>query len=357
MSTTISRENNFNLIRIIAALQVVFTHTLLHLDIRGNWLEYIGEKFILYFPGVPIFFTVSGFLIYWSYENAKGNNKKYFINRFLRLYPALWICLLVLIGLIINDYPGSALSLITSKMFLLWIFLQASFFQFYTPDLLRFWGVHTPNGSLWTIIVEIQFYLFVPLFYYLLSKLKKLKDALFILFFLVCVVLNFYVGSLDQENTLTKLITVSVFPYLYFFLTGVFAYKYWDYIRKIVEGKFLIWFTIYVVYILFFGNYLGYSLKAYLIENPFNFVTSLLLSLLTLSAAFTKIDLSEKILKGNDISYGVYIYHMLVVNFFVQREWIGSNIYFFEVFIIVLTLAWLSWHFIEKRALLLKNRF
>jgi peptidoglycan/LPS O-acetylase OafA/YrhL len=357
LENIISRENNFNIIRLLAALQVVFTHTLLHLEIRGNWLEYIGEKFIFYFPGVPIFFTVSGFLIYWSFENSNSNLKKYFINRFLRLYPALWVCLILLVALLIYDFPGDKLAFARSNALLIWLGLQASFFQFYTPDLLRFWGVHTPNGSLWTIVVEIQFYLIVPFLYFIINKFRQKIDYLPAILFTIFITLNLFVGSLNQDNTLVKIATVSVFPYLFYFYFGVIAYKYWNKLKFLFEGQFLLWFTLYVSYIVVFGNILGYSLKSYFIQNVFNLVTSLLLASLTLSAAFTKNSLSEKILRGNDISYGLYIYHMLVVNFFVQRYWVADNYYFFLVFLIVIILAWLSWRVIERKALMRKNKF
>lgn len=59
--------NNFDLIRFLAACQVVYTHGIHHLRIEGPIFS-IFEKFIQYFPGVPIFlqsvvFLFSGRLI------------------------------------------------------------------------------------------------------------------------------------------------------------------------------------------------------------------------------------------------------------------------------------------------------
>ena len=66
----IFKVNNFDLIRLIAALQVVFDHCLDHLKIDQKWF-FLSEISRL-FPGVPIFFFVSGFLISKSYENNKN---------------------------------------------------------------------------------------------------------------------------------------------------------------------------------------------------------------------------------------------------------------------------------------------
>jgi len=63
--------------------QVVFVHAAEHLN-------FAIPAIIGHFPGVPAFFFVSGFLIYASYLNAPG--RRYFENRFLRLFPALVFC-------------------------------------------------------------------------------------------------------------------------------------------------------------------------------------------------------------------------------------------------------------------------
>lgn len=94
MKTLPSFNNNFDLIRLLAALQVVFRHIFYDFDFQNSILNLIRD-IILAFPGVPIFFMVSGFLIYWSFERNQDNITKFFKNRCLRIYPALWVCLLI----------------------------------------------------------------------------------------------------------------------------------------------------------------------------------------------------------------------------------------------------------------------
>ena len=60
------KVNNFDLLRILAALQVVLAHTRVHLDIQRLPLWSLVEAF----PGVPIFFAISGFLISASFERT-----------------------------------------------------------------------------------------------------------------------------------------------------------------------------------------------------------------------------------------------------------------------------------------------
>lgn len=346
----INRINNFDIIRLVAALQVVYRHSQHHFEL-GGWYEKIGTYFLNYFPGVPIFFTISGFLIFWSFDRNSDNLKKYFRNRFLRLFPALWFCLLLTVFLLLLDAPSIS-SITSSKSFWLWLAGQISVLQFWTPENLRFWGVGTPNGSLWTIIIEIQFYLLVPFIYFIINK--KFQNLFVILMFVLSLTANIYFGSFDEENIIYKVGAVSILPYLYNFLFGVLAYVYWQKISKIVEGKSLFWFSLYVVYIIIFGNILGINLNSYYLYSPLQFLSNVILCFVVLSAAFSYNSFSNRVLNHNDISYGVYIFHMLVINFFVERDLIGKPVYMLLTFLITIAIAIFSWKFVEKPALKLK---
>jgi peptidoglycan/LPS O-acetylase OafA/YrhL len=67
--------------------------------------------------------------------------------------------------------------------------------------------------------------------------------------------------------------------------------------------------------------------------------------------AFTHPQLSDRLLRRNDISYGVYIYHMPVVNLLVTLGLVGRAIGFPIVMCVVLVCAGLSWRLVEKPAL------
>ena len=61
------------------------------------------------------------------------------------------------------------------------------------------------------------------------------------------------------------------------------------------------------------------------------------------------------LLKGNDISYGLYIYHMPILNVFVTLGLMHEINYLYIVLITAFALALLSWVLIEKKALQLKE--
>lgn len=92
----ISRENNFDIIRLLASLQVIIIHCIYHLEINSISNTYLIELF----PGVLMFFCISGFLIMSSFDR-NPNIKKYTINRILRIFPGLHICLIVTLFLLL----------------------------------------------------------------------------------------------------------------------------------------------------------------------------------------------------------------------------------------------------------------
>ena len=83
------KTNNFDLIRLAAALQVALTHALG--DMGSGERLWLLRLFTELFPGVPIFFFISGFLISKSFEKNPVL-REYALNRCLRIYPALVVC-------------------------------------------------------------------------------------------------------------------------------------------------------------------------------------------------------------------------------------------------------------------------
>ena len=340
----ISRENNFDVIRVLASLQVIIIHCITHLEINSIYNTYI----IKLFPGVLMFFCMSGFLIMSSFDR-NPNIKKYTINRILRIFPGLHISLIfTLFLLLILDIIK--ITELFSVPVLTWIFAQLTFFQFWTPDVLRTWGVGTPNGSLWTIAVELQFYIILPILVLCFKKIKLIYKILVLGITLTLVNYFLPINYGLNENIIDKLVAVSFIPYFSFFLTGVIIYLFWIKIKVIFEGKAIIWLIIYLIYCF------SYDLQPSYHPEGFQFLANLLLSILTISAAFTYPKLG-KFLKGNDISYGLYIYHMLVINTMIHLGFSKRFEYLLITILITTILSVLSWLLIEKKALSLKNKF
>lgn len=334
-------QNNFDLIRLFAATQVAITHTASHLGIESRFLDALEL-----FPGVPIFFFVSGYLIYGSYAHSiKGAhpNINFFIKRFLRLYPALWLCFgLSLLSVWQSGYFGTVS--VSFRDFAPWALAQATFFQFFNPDFMRGYGVGTLNGSLWTISVELQFYFLTPLLFILINKVNiRVIAALFLM--LVCVnVLNAHMNS--GEKIYQKLFNASFAPWLYMFVFGAMAYKFSGVIEFIKKINFFIILSAYIASYFITKN-LGWG-------NDINPIAYFLLVMLVIKSAYTLPTLSDRVLKRNDISYGIYIFHMPIVNYLLYKGIMGLTGFLLGLFL-TFSIALCSWFLFEKRVLSLKN--
>ena len=83
--------NNFDLLRLFAAMQVFYMHGVATLELpRGGLLFQV----LAAFPGVPVFFVISGFLVTDSY--LRSSVPGYALKRVIRIYPALIANIIVL---------------------------------------------------------------------------------------------------------------------------------------------------------------------------------------------------------------------------------------------------------------------
>lgn len=338
----INHQNNFDLIRLLAAIQVLFVHCDEHLKLGIGWI-----KWLELFPGVPIFFVISGFLVSASYERS-NSLYLYATNRILRIYPGLWVCFLASLVSVFLIYQP----LIIASEFLYWVAAQLSIAQFYNPDFLRGYGIGVLNGSLWTIPVEIQFYALTPIIYFLFEKLKWKKWILAAIFF--CFILinqGYQTLNTGHQDIRVKLIGVSALPYLYMFMLGIFLQRYWASLGQCLKKNIFILLILYIAIALIFSE-LGIPVAG----NKINPISSTLLGCITVCLAHKMPGIAKKLLNGNDISYGIYIYHMPIINAFIHLEKI-SYIFFFAILFLSIFFATLSWLFVEKPALKLKNIF
>ena len=147
-SSQIFYVNNFDILRLITALLVLVNHSFTHLQIPvPNWYAFIQP-----FQPVPMFFVMSGFLISSSLER-NSDLYQYFTNRFSRIFPGLWVCVLLTI-VVFSVLAGVNFLHVEA---IPWLIAQFAGF-IYTPSFLNDFGYGSYNGSLWTLVVELQFY-------------------------------------------------------------------------------------------------------------------------------------------------------------------------------------------------------
>ena len=347
------RVNNFDLIRLLAALEVAIHHTLKHFDLTDHWLFHSTS----WLPGVPIFFFVSGFLISRSYEN-NSRIAEYSRNRALRIYPALVLCtILAVISAFATGYLST--QSFSPSHFAAWILGQVTVFQFYGPDFMRGFGSGVLNGSLWTVTVELQFYVLIPMIYWMLTRASKSRGqrmamlSVLILLFIVPNVIFQQLKLNDQfsDHLLMKLAHVSFLPWVYMFMLGIFAQQNFLKIHQFVRGRAVPIACAYALISYLTIHYFGWTTG-----NEIHPALFPLLAVTVLSLAYTVPTLSDRILHKNDISYGVYIYHMPIVNIMMYYGLVSQFGYAALALIFTVVASICSWFFVEKIAIRRKKR-
>src|SRR5438309_4068954 len=91
------RANNFDALRLLAALSVVFSHSFLIAEgseANEPFVRITGNQCILGLVGVFVFFVISGYLVTESYcrHPAPG---RFALRRTLRIYPGLIVNVLI----------------------------------------------------------------------------------------------------------------------------------------------------------------------------------------------------------------------------------------------------------------------
>lgn len=338
-----SRDNNLNLIRFIAATMVLVSHSFaLYTGDPDTepWRKTLGMS--MGGVAVDIFFCASGFLVAGSLL-ASRNVRDFLLARALRIYPGLWVALLltvVVVGLLAStEPPGRFFSAYETWKYLLRNGVMVSGAEFQLPGAFAnnpFKGA--VNGSLWTLPFELRAYLILLLLWLVASWKRGIATAGFkTAVKLACaVVVVWAVGSTlaGQPNKFLTLLAV--------FLLGAL-------LRLIADRVVLSRWALMALLTLLAGSLL-LGTKAFWLVYLFVMPYALL------SFAYLPAGVLRRFNGVGDYSYGIYIYafpiQQLVVANGVSSSWevVGASFSF------TLIAAIASWHLIEKRALSFRER-
>lgn len=150
------KENNLDLLRFTLALIVFFEHS------NNIWSEYYNvEKsalliFNLSHLAVTTFFVVSGMLTYLSYSRDP-NFLRFYVRRFFRIFPSYWLVIVIQSIIFIVFFYGFYNEYDLLKYFFSNLFTA----NFLMPTFID--SVRAINGSLWTIKIEVLYYLLLPI--------------------------------------------------------------------------------------------------------------------------------------------------------------------------------------------------
>lgn len=345
------RDNNFNFIRLLAALSVIFSHsyplaigTEIVEPFRADLNITVGSM------AVDVFFLTSGFLVAASLM-TRQSALEFICARVLRIFPGLWAMLLVTVFLL-----GSALTTMSIRDYLTDGAVFAYFAKcatlvtgvsFYLPGIFETNPYGTGvNGSLWTLPFEIGMYGILLAAWMLLSIINIKRFDLFkitIVAFSVGSVLYLLVGyfrhGLPSEFELHR--TYRFQSLFFMFFTG--AAFYILRCRILLSSRLFVFFSIAL-----FGSLVN--------KHAFYVVYLLALPYVLFYLAYIPKGRLREFNRLGDYSYGVYIYAFPIQQGIVYLA-NGVSPILLSVISVPITLfcAYLSWHLIEKRALCLKD--
>jgi peptidoglycan/LPS O-acetylase OafA/YrhL len=329
------RLNNFDLLRLALAVAVACEHAYL-VGLPPLRLGAFGAVFDGY-AAVECFFVISGYLIFQSWE-ASSSLRSYAAKRIRRVYPAYAtvVIAMALAGALLTTLTPAAY--FTSPAWLRYLGANLLFLNFLQPTLP---GVFTAaaepwvNGPLWTIKIEVMFYMTVPLLALLRRRIA-----------FVWIFAALYVGSVAWAqlfDTLRIATGRDVYAILErqlpgqmaFFVSGGLLYYYADAFRRRAG--------------LFAAIGLAVVIAHYKFDLPWLYPTALAAVVIYAAEGLPYLGNFGRF---GDMSYGLYVVHYPVLQVIAALGLSALPAAAFAAGLaIAILLAFLSWHLIEKPTL------
>ena len=188
-----SRIQYLDGLRGVAIFLVIFYHAF------SRWHSIVpyGDE-LRYFPlfhygrfGVQLFFMISGFVIFMSLERSK-NFPEFMIRRWIRLFPAMLICSLIIYSTTSFFYERPAGIPEFSALLPGLTFIEPYWWQLILGS-----PVGELEGAFWSLYVEIKLYLVAGIFYFLIGG-QRMIWVMIGLFLVAAIVL--FLGPVFQEH-------------------------------------------------------------------------------------------------------------------------------------------------------------
>jgi len=333
-------DNNFNLLRVLAAFAVLYSHSYALSDGTGA-----GEPFRALLGmslggiAVDIFFIISGFLVCGSLLRRQSS-VDFLKGRFYRVFPALLV-MVTLTVLLLGPW--------LTRLSLSEYFASKEVFKYFYKNATLLGGVTyklpgvfesnpyplAVNGSLWTLPVELRMYGYLLGLWLLFGLLRCRQMQFFriavVAVFLVAVALRLYeYFQLPEENVKLRLLSM--------FFAGAAFQVLSRHVR--LDARFF-WMVL-----------LSLAFAAVIDKQAFFAVYSLFLSYVVLFLACRPVGVLRGFNRLGDYSYGVYLYAFPVqqtIAFLVLGVGVWEMVFLSSI--ITLFLAIFSWHFVEKPSL------
>lgn len=335
-------QNNFDFLRLLFATLVIFSHSFPLTTQEEIVAVSTNGQIGLGHLSVTIFFIMSGYLIFISLKNS-SSIVDYFWKRCLRLFPALFVMLLITLVVAVIVHTGGN------------IFAQRDFYTYLPSNMLLF-NVHyvingvfvdnpypkTINGSLWSLYYEFIMYVLVGLFFPFRNNRKVVLLILTGIVILSASASIFNPHFLEPQFEKLNIGTIELYRLTASFFSGALLSQLnIKWLNK--SFTWIITFAILVISVLL---------------GVFPVVSIFVLPVFIISFGLSFFKWLSVVPRAiGDISYGVYIYGFLVQQ--TLMNYFDLNPYVLTVFSVLITyvFAYFSWHVVEKPTLKFKKLF
>ncbi|MGZ3811159.1 MAG: acyltransferase family protein [Mucilaginibacter sp.] len=345
---------SIDIARAVAALGVFYYHQQLGSVIA----HYSGLKWFAYTDAfgatyaVPLFFLISGYCIHLS--NIKYVRSKqplpigeYYKRRLLRIYPPYAVA--VIFSVAANYIINRADHIPKNDFFVHLLLLQGFTINYFSSI----------NIVLWTISIELAFYILYPIFYYLRLRFS-LNYALACTFVVSCISIVYFFTKTD----ISLYQRYCVFNLWFAWCCG--AYLADKKVLNTDDLKKSIYKIVYgVIFVAFFALKIVNQPKLAIIDYQLNILiwTAPLMFLLSNEKWFSyRKSIFFKALAAIGLSsYSLYLFHepLIAIKNFAVHELLPAKLQSIGVFVgflIIPVITWFSYKYIEKPFMVKKRK-
>lgn len=147
-------------LRAVAAVGVIVTHVAFHTSVDQS--SPLGAVFARFDFFVAVFFALSAFLL-WRKHRSDHRWGRYYFRRFARIVPGYLVCAVTVL-LLLPDAFGASIAQALAQLTLT---------QIYVPD-----GLIEGLTHIWSLCVEVAFYLILPLLAEALAPLRSRRHRI-----------------------------------------------------------------------------------------------------------------------------------------------------------------------------------
>jgi exopolysaccharide production protein ExoZ len=290
-----SRIYNLDYLRGLAALGIMVYHYL-------SWTlgdfesDTILGRIGIY--GVSIFYILSGLTLFHVYFHRMkpdfGDLKTFYKKRALRIFPLLWLVVIATILIFSLSPEWTDVMLVLSGLF--------GIFK---------WDYYIATGA-WSIGNELVFYLFFPVFIYLLKRTKIGTSIMITLVTLVFLYFAFY--GYDTSKTLSDYWSNYINPLnqLFLFMSGILIGINFESLNRSSKIFGLVLLTGILIFVLYPAEGNQINIVSGFNRLVFTFACVLIcLSLYKLNLTLPKFVHKPLVLLG-EASYSVYLIHPII---------------------------------------------